>query len=698
MSEREAIQPEPTERIRRDVDVLIIGGGLAGLALARQLLLRSDKQVLLVDRRALPPTKQKVGEATVQMSGYYYARVLEMEEHLLCEHYMKYNLRFYWKHSAGGERYEDLDQSYIRNLSNIVTYQLDRNVFEAELLRVNLASPRFELHAPVAGLEVELAQSPPGAPEKSVDPTAAAGAAWTAPAATIPGISGTARDGGAAAAGDISGTSGTVAAGDPSRHRFRFRSGEAEVAGTAAWVVDASGRGRYLARRQGLITQSPIRHGATWCWVDGLVDVERLTDLGAPEVRKRRDRAALGHVPAFLATNHFCGEGYWFWTIPLHGKTSLGLVYDRSLVPREEVATPAAMIDWVCRQYPMFARDLPRRRIVDWSGFKDFALDSSQTLSAARWAMCGEACRFSDPLYSPGGDLISVYNTLITDAILTADPAQLASKVRLYEQVARAVYDSYLPSFAVSYATLGDQETFTLRYVWELTVYFSFFVFPFINDLFTDRQFVPSFLRHFARLGPTNRNLHAFLAAYFEWKKVWLEPVAAGPPRHFDFYQFTHLRAAAECFYQVGLTAEEARPVLAEQLENLEDLARFVVAHVSAAVTGDPRALSREFVEGIDLRRLVFDPAAMAARLAAIAPIAAIGAIPTGAGPAGGAEPYRWRLEPAAMERFRQARREAPAAPRVRKAGDATGGTAEGAVVTAAEPDVASLAVAAEQA
>jgi flavin-dependent dehydrogenase len=642
----ERIQSEPMERIRKDVDVLIVGGGLAGLALARQLLLRSDKQVLLVDRRALPPAKQKVGEATVQMSGYYYARVLEMEEHLLCEHYMKYNLRFYWKHSAGGERYEDLDQSYIRNLSNIVTYQLDRNVFEAELLRVNLASPRFELHAPVAELDVELAD----------------GAATGTP-------------GDAASAGDLP------------RHRFRFRSGEAAVEGTAAWVVDASGRGRYLARRQGLITQSPIRHGATWCWVDGLVDIERLTDLDAPEVRKRRDRAALGHVPAFLATNHFCGEGYWFWTIPLHGMTSLGLVYDRSLVPREEVATPAAMIDWVCRQYPMFARDLPGRRIVDWSGLKDFALDSSQTLSAARWAMCGEACRFSDPLYSPGGDLISVYNTLITDAILTPDPAQLAAKVRLYEQVARAVYDSYLPSFAVSYATLGDQETFTLRYVWELTVYFSFFVFPFINDLFTDRQFVPSFLRLFSRLGPTNRNLHAFLAAYFEWKKVWLEPVAAGPPRHFDFYQFAHLRAAAECFYQVGLSAEEARPVLAEQLENLEDLARFVVAHVSAAVTGDPRALSQEFVEGIDLRRVVFDPAAMAAGVAGVASIG------------GDATPYAWRLQPAAMERFRQARREAPAAPRVREADDAAaGGAADVAAVTAAEPDLAAVAVAAEQA
>jgi flavin-dependent dehydrogenase len=609
----------------RTVDVLIIGGGLAGLALARQLLLRSDKRVLLVDRRALPPRKQKVGEATVQMSGYYYARVLEMEEHLLCEHYMKYNLRFYWRHSAGGERYEDLDQSYIRNLSNIVTYQLDRNVFEAELLRVNLESPRFELQAPTEDLQVELA------------------------------------DDGAAG---------------PGRHRFRFRAGSQEIAGTADWVVDASGRGRFLARRRGLATPSPIRHGATWCWVEGLVDIERLTDLAAPQVRKRRDRAALGHVPAFLATNHFCGEGYWFWTIPLHGKTSLGLVYDRSLVPREEVATPEKMIDWVCWQYPMFARDLPRRRIVDWSGFKDFALDSTQTLSAAGWAMCGEACRFSDPLYSPGGDLISVYNTLIADAILTADPAQLAAKVRLYEQVARAVYDSYLPSFAVSYATLGDQETFTLRYVWELSVYFSFFVFPFINDLFTDRQFVPSFLRLFARLGPTNRNLHGFLAAYFEWKKQGVEPVAAGPPRHFDFYEFAHLRAAAECFYQVGLSAEEARPVLSEQLLNLEDLARFVAAHVSAAVTGDPRALSQEFVAGIDLRRLAFDPAAMAAGVAAIA---------------AGAAPHAWRLQPAAMARFRQQRRVPPAAPR------AAAAVAAGRLETSAGVEMAALAALGEQ-
>src|SRR5262249_24464854 len=91
------------------VDVLIVrgrvvGAGRAGLPLARQLLLHSEKWILLVDRRAeLPPAKQKVGEATVQMSGYYYGKVLDLEEYLLQAQYLKYNLRFYWNPGVHGE-------------------------------------------------------------------------------------------------------------------------------------------------------------------------------------------------------------------------------------------------------------------------------------------------------------------------------------------------------------------------------------------------------------------------------------------------------------------------------------------------------------------------------------------------------------------------------------------------------------------
>ena len=76
-------------------DVVIIGGGLAGLSLARQLLLYSDKSILVLDREPkLPINKQKVGESNAQVAGHYFAKVLDMEEHLFREQVMKYNLRF----------------------------------------------------------------------------------------------------------------------------------------------------------------------------------------------------------------------------------------------------------------------------------------------------------------------------------------------------------------------------------------------------------------------------------------------------------------------------------------------------------------------------------------------------------------------------------------------------------------------------
>jgi flavin-dependent dehydrogenase len=574
---------------QNDCDVLILGGGLAGQTLARQILLsHPGKTILMADRRAeLPPKEQKVGEATVQASGYYYGKVLQLEEYLLQEHYLKYNLRFYWPSAQGASRYEELSQSYIRGISNIPTYQLDRNKFEAEVLSRNLADPRFQLFLTASEIQVDLAEGPE----------------------------------------------------DTGPHAFRFQTEEGEVAGHAGWVVDATGRGRLLAKRKKLTRPSPIRNGSTFFWMDGLIDIERLTDLSEKEIRLHPNRQALGHFPAFLATNHFCGEGYWFWVIPLHNRTSFGLVYDPLRVPREEVSNAKKCIEWVCKQYPMFARELLHREIIDESGFASFAHDCGQTLSASRWAMVGEACRFTDPLYSPGGDLISIYNTLITDAILTEEPRELASKARLYEGLARAVYEAYVPSYAVSPDLLGDQECFSLRYCWELAIYFSYFVFPFINDLFTARPFVPGFLQRFTRLGPMNRGMQEFLMGFYGWKKENLG-VLSREPLFFDFYEIFALKHAETCFYKVGVTHDEARAILDENLANLEELARWVYAYVAATVLGEERALTHpDFIAAIDTEKLVFDPQQMAERLAACGDTM---------------EKWQWGFAPICRKRFRK--------------------------------------------
>src|SRR5260370_8970933 len=244
-------------------DVLIIGAGLAGLSLARQLLLNSDKKVLLIDKRSKSPSPhQKVGEATVQMSAYYFSKVLDLEEHLLREHFMKYNLRFYWK-SAGRENrnFEDYSQSYIRNLSNIASYQLDRNKLEGEMLRLNLENPNFTFCKSVTDLNVSLCDDGP--------------------------------------------------------HALSFNTDRSKSSLECNWIVDTSGRGKFLARKEGLLRQNPIRHGASFFWVEGLVNIDKLTDHSPQEIRLNKERAAIGPLPFWLATNHFCGAGVWFWVITL---------------------------------------------------------------------------------------------------------------------------------------------------------------------------------------------------------------------------------------------------------------------------------------------------------------------------------------------------------------------------------------------
>ena len=540
-------------------DVVVLGAGLAGLTLARQLLLYSEKRVLLLDRRAeIPPPRQKVGESSVQLGAYYYSKVLDMEEHLLREHYMKYNLRFYWK-TAGAEnvRFEEYSQAYIKNFSNIACYQLDRNKFEGELLRLNLQSPRFTFLAPATELDVALA------------------------------------------------------AGGPHSLAFQYAGSRRTV--EASWVVDASGRSKFLARRHGLRHENPIRHGTSFLWVDGLVDIDKLTDLSPAELRLKPSRRATGHLPTWLATNHFMGEGFWFWVIPLQGKTSLGLVYDNRLIAHEEVWTSEKLMDWICREFPLFEADLRRRRILDHSTIRDFSYDCVQTISAQRWALSGEAGRFTDPLYSPGSDLISMHNTLIADAILTDDPAELSRKARLYEQLMRAFYQATVPTYATSYDTLGDQEAFVLKYVWELSVYFSYYVFPFINNLFTDRQFIPGYLNRFARLGAINRCVQTWLSGYYQWKKRNAAPQSE--PVFYDFTAFETLRAAERMFYQVGVAPAEAHALLDRQYAGLQELAQFVLAYLSARVLGRPEILeSHDFIANIVSDAFQFDVAAIEER------------------------------------------------------------------------------------
>ena len=202
----------------------------------------------------------------------------------------------------------------------------------------------------------------------------------------------------------------------------------------------------------------------------------------------------------------------------------------------------------------------------------------------------------------------------------------------------RAAYQATVPTYAVSYNVLGDQEAFILKYTWELSIYFSFYVFPFINDLLTDPRFVPGYLARFARLGRLNAALQQLLCEFAAWK-MQQAPKCAEPVLH-DFTSIDTLKRAEQTFYWVGVGPAEALRVLDDQLVHLEELARFIAAHVCGTVAGDPGAVANaSFVESLVPGALRFDPARMRAIYA---------------GTAGAASRYRWTIDVDAMAAFHQ--------------------------------------------
>ena len=75
--------------------MVIIGGALAGAATAILLLReRPGLRVLIVEKSAA--FSRRVGEATVELSGYFLSRVLGLTQHLNEAHLIKQGMRFWF--------------------------------------------------------------------------------------------------------------------------------------------------------------------------------------------------------------------------------------------------------------------------------------------------------------------------------------------------------------------------------------------------------------------------------------------------------------------------------------------------------------------------------------------------------------------------------------------------------------------------
>src|SRR5215213_1084587 len=115
-------------------DVVVMGGGQAGLTLALQLKKRDpDVDVLVAERSEHPPPRaaHKVGESTVESGAYYFSQVLGLKPYLEEGQLRKSGLRYYF---SDGDNTDVTHRFELGNGEQLPfrTYQLDRGTFEAK--------------------------------------------------------------------------------------------------------------------------------------------------------------------------------------------------------------------------------------------------------------------------------------------------------------------------------------------------------------------------------------------------------------------------------------------------------------------------------------------------------------------------------------------------------------------------------------
>ncbi|HUS65340.1 MAG TPA: lycopene cyclase family protein [Kofleriaceae bacterium] len=120
----------------RDCDVLVIGGGLAGGCMARQLVLEQPElKVIVVDRKT--EFDWWIGESTITPWGDYAVRDLKLGPYLWKNHMMKHGLRFFFDDANKQLPLHQMSEIGRMSYSPFPSFQIDRALIDTDLVRMN---------------------------------------------------------------------------------------------------------------------------------------------------------------------------------------------------------------------------------------------------------------------------------------------------------------------------------------------------------------------------------------------------------------------------------------------------------------------------------------------------------------------------------------------------------------------------------
>lgn len=513
--------------MKTQYDVVILGGGLAGLTLAMQL--KKNEQdisiaVLEMRKSVAPESGHKVGESTVELGTYYLREVLGLADYLDEKQLPKLGLRFFFSPHIK----EQLDQRVELGASDylpIPSHQIDRGMFENDLMvQLRELGVDIILGARIKHVNFDVAQQH-----------------------TVTYV----KDG----------------------NSFDLK---------ANWIGDATGRAAVLKRKEGFEKELDHDVNAVWFRVAGEIDVDHWSDNKTWNTKFKPGIRRLGTI-------HLMGTGYWVWLIPLStGNTSVGIVADPRFHDYTTFNKFDKAMEWLHKNEPLCGEKLEayRDKLIDFRGIKHYAHNSDRFYTTEKWGVVGEAGAFLDPFYSPGTDFISLGNTWLSDLILRDYRGEdVASRSIIYERVHKAFFQSWFPIYRHQYELYGNTQVMVAKILWDWGVYWAIPCLLFTNNgytnldvlraLFMDRNSIG------IRLGKLNQRVQDF---FKEWNKEENEEYT----NYFIDFFFVPFLKRLHFELEDKLSTEELIERCTTNLETLEQMAVEIFRKTSARVKGTP--------------------------------------------------------------------------------------------------------------
>ena len=446
--------------VQKKSDVVILGGGLAGLTLSLQLKQRMPELDITVIERQLHPVPHathKVGESSVEIAAHYFDNILGLKQHLDEAQLKKFGFRFFF--SEGSRDLASVTELGASMVLPTPSYQLDRGIFENELATIaQQKGIRFVDGAVIRSFDIS---------DGSAD------------------------------------------------HQVRYDvNGELHTI-QSRWLCDASGRAGLIKRKLGLAEANNHDANAVWFRMSNRIDVnDWSTDEEWLDRCKPRSR--------WLSTNHLVGEGYWAWLIPLSsGSHSVGIVADAKLHPLDQMNTFDKAMTWFKSHQPQLfdVLDKQREKLQDFAFFKHFSYGCKKVYSGAhRWAITGEAGVFLDPFYSPGSDFIAISNTFVTE-LISVDRAEGATAMMagVYEQIYFSLYNNMLTLYEDQYKIFGDPEVLPIKVLWDYTYYWGVMCQLFFQNKLVDVAIMARMRTKLATIQDLNNEMQRY---FRQWNQV----------------------------------------------------------------------------------------------------------------------------------------------------------------------------------